>query len=121
MAKSPMVIIPPSKKSAPATTVTAAAAPVVIPAASEATLAVDELLPPVKQPVLEVVSAKKDKDGWVRIVMLETIDPPPKVGRFDVADLLNVARLSAKAVYLLPPQVAEVLIDRKKASAVQEG
>ena len=117
-----MVIVSPTKKSAPATTVTATAAPVVIPAAPEATLAVDELLPPVvKQPALEVVSVKKDKDGWQKVVMLETIDPPPKVGRFDVADLLGVARLSAKAVYLLPPQVAEVLIDRKKASAVNEG
>ena len=115
-----MVIVSPIKKSAPVApaTVTATAAPTV----SEATLVVDELLPPAPvKPVLEVVSAKKDKDGWVRIVMLETIDPPPKIGRFDVADLLNVTRLSAKAVYLLPPQVAEVLIDRKKASAVQEG
>lgn len=61
---------------------------------------------------------RKEKAGYVRVNMYETIEPAPTVGHFNVGRELGISRLQARETYSLPKNVADVLVDARKASRV---
>jgi hypothetical protein len=56
------------------------------------------------------VSLKK-KEGYVTFACTRNIDPPPRIGKFDVGHELNIRKMSVGGRYALPAHVAAHLVD----------
>ena len=54
----------------------------------------------------------------VPIVMLKTLDPPPRVGAWEGRTALGIPRMLCDERYTVPKNVAVVLVDAKKASVL---
>lgn len=64
----------------------------------------------VPEPVPEIAIPKL-KDGWVRITMFKTIEPPPIIGSFNVGTELNIRAMVERQAYVVPLNIACVLKD----------
>jgi hypothetical protein len=61
---------------------------------------------------------KKKRAGYVKINMYETITPAPVIGGFRVGHELGISSMQARATYSVPKNVADVLVDSRKAGRV---
>lgn len=67
-----------------------------------------------KKPSLEKVEKAERPEGWVEFNCFEMVDPAPTIGSFSFVRDLSVTILESKKVYVIPREVAEVLVDKKK-------
>lgn len=88
---------------------------------------IPEVAPKKTQPPVKLGEATVDRvdvsevaiKDEVLITMYETIDPAPRIGTFNMQQLLGISKLVEKKNYRLPKYVAEVLVDAKKAEFLQ--
>lgn len=80
---------------------------------------VEEALPveEVSAPELRSTKMRDSEDDMVRISMLETLEPPPTVGKWSGAEALHVTRMTVRESYTVPRFVAQHLEDKKKCIA----
>lgn len=65
-----------------------------------------------------VVTPQRTGKGWVKVNMYETIVPAPTVGTFSVTQELGIPSMLARQTYSVPKDVADVLVDARKAGRV---
>jgi len=66
---------------------------------------------------VEVAEAKADPHAIVKIRMFETISSPT-VGRYDMSSICNSKEMLEGRTYHVPHVVAEILVDRKRATII---
>lgn len=70
---------------------------------------------PEEETVKVAVSPKAKQSGWVEVSMHEEISPAPVIGKFSFAIDMSITKLEKHKTYRVPKDVADVLVDRKKA------